>query len=136
MPAPEERHLVKIADLDDLERIARAGEDNICISDNFERIFAALDKRAKIDRQKVLEWGQRYLAWIDEHYELEVLPILGTSWAIRMLEIPLPLERKDLALLVSATILDSYAPLKKERRWWQHQFYVLNQETNPNSRLT
>ena len=118
---PEARHLVKIADLDSLESLVRTSEYSVDIAGDFEWIFGALDKRVNIDRQKVLEWGQRYIAWANEFSDRDGFPILGTEWARRMLDLARAAGRPDLAKLTTDTILASYAPLEKEQRWWLHQ---------------
>lgn len=127
MLSPEARHLVKIADLDGLEAIARGSDDRAFVSGDFEEIFEALDRRTQIDEQTVLAWGERYIAWA-RATEREGIIIIGTAWARRVVEIALPLQRRELALAAIQVVLDSYAPLEKERRWWQKQRYELLKE--------
>src|SRR5690242_16820306 len=123
---PELRHFVKLGDLDSLEALARSGIEELDMMIHFEEIFHALDKRTKIDRLKVLEWGRRYVAWAhDSPKRDDGLPILGTGWAKRMMKIAVAEKKPDLALLAVNAVLASHAPLEKERKWWQHERYVL-----------
>lgn len=121
---PEERHLAKVADLDALQTITLSQGDEIKVGMAFERIFAALYQRAKIPRETVLEWGRRYISWANSFTDRDPLPILGTEWARWMFEIATSLDRLDLALSVTKTMMCAYPP-EKERRWWQKQEYKL-----------
>lgn len=60
---PEERHFMKLADLEALEKIALSAGDEIAVGMAYERIFGAFYQRAKIPRETVLEWGRRYVTW-------------------------------------------------------------------------
>ena len=141
MLTPEARHFVKVADLDWLEQFVRQGTDLVDIASDFEAVFAGLDKRQQVKAQKVLDWGQRYIAWAKGFHDRDGLPVLGTSWAHRMVELAVTADRSDLALSAVETILASYAPLEKERRVWEKNRYILTSgprlaDKNPTHWLT
>ena len=126
MLTPEARHLVKVADLDALEHLARQASDKIDVSAAYEDIFDALDQRAKLPPETVLDWGARYLAWARSVPDRDGLPFFGTTdWARRLLERAVAAERRELALAVAEAVLASYLPLERERPWWQKQRYWL-----------
>ena len=126
MLSPEERQLAKVADLDALEQIALKSSDEVAIAGAFERIFDALDVRPNTSSESVLDWGQRYIAWASSFTERDGFPFLTTDWAERLLERAVSSERPDIACRAADAILRSYAPLEKERRWWQKQHYALS----------
>lgn len=123
--SPEERHLAKVGDLDGLEKIALASDDQIEVAMSYERIFEALDSQPKADIARIMDWGRRYLVWANRFTDRDGLPILGTNWAKRMFEIATAMNDRDVAIKVSQTILWSYAPREKEQRWWMQQHYHL-----------
>jgi hypothetical protein len=126
--SPEERHLVKVGDLDALEQIARAGLDEFDVAGIYERIFEAFDNRTKTSPETVLDWGQRYLAWATSFTERDGFPFMSTDWAKRLFERALSSQRPDIAARMANAILCSYAPLEKERRWWEKQHFALTQK--------
>lgn len=120
--SPEAQHLVKIADIDALEQVARTAGDLRKIASTFENIFEALDSRSDENTEKILDWSQRYVRWANEYREGEEgLPIARTEWAKRSLEICLATGRRTTATEIIDAILSSYAPLDKERTWWARQ---------------
>ncbi len=125
MLSPEARHLVKIADLDGLEQIARSANDEGSIAGVFEDVFAALDARPSTDPETLLEWGRRYIAWAQDFTERDGYPIHRTDWAKRMFDLASEVGDSKLALRVTGIVLGSYAALDKEQRWWMKQQYNL-----------
>ena len=125
MLSPEERHLAKVGDLDALEQIALNSGDEIAVADSYERIFEALHHRTSTSVDTVLDWGQRYIVWAERFTERDGLPFLGTEWAKLLIEDSMTAKRPDIARSVADAILRSYAPLDRERRWWQKQLYLL-----------
>ena len=126
MLTPEARHLVKVADLDALEHLARQAGDEIDISAAYDDTLMALDQRAKLPPEVVLDWGARYLAWARSVPDRDGLPFFGTTdWARRLLERAVTAGRRELALSVAEAVLASYLPLEQERPWWQKQRHQL-----------
>jgi hypothetical protein len=130
MLTPEARHLIKIADLNALEQFARQASDQIEIASIFEDVFVALDQRTQLAPEIALDWGERYITWAKSFPDRDGLPFLGTAWARRLIERATAADRRDLALEVAEAMLDSYAPLEKERPWWQKQRYYLTAKPN------
>lgn len=122
----EERHLSKVGELDALERIALDAGDEVSIAGAYERIFEALDQRPASDPETVFDWGQRYIAWATSFTERDGFPFMTTGWAKRLFERAMSLQRTDIAWRVADALLHSYAPLEKERRWWQKQHHALS----------
>ncbi len=129
--SPEERHLAKVGDLDALERIALNAGEEFSIAGDYERIFEALDNRPATNPEIILDWGQRYIAWAASFTERDGYPIMTADWAKRLFDHAMFLRRPDIARRVADAILRSYAPLEKERRWWQKQRYALTQNESP-----
>jgi hypothetical protein len=121
----EERHLAKLADLDALEQMAVNSDNDIDIASAYERIFEALDNRPNTSTETILDWGQRYIAWATSFTERDGFPFMTAGWAKRLFERAMTAQRLDIARRVADAILCSYAPLERERQWWQKQHYAL-----------
>ena len=126
MLTPEARHLVKVADLDALEHLARQAGDEIDISATYEDVFTALDRRTKVPSETARDWGARYIAWARSVPDRDSLRFFDTTaWARRLLERAVAAGRREFALSVAEAVLASHLPLERERPWWQKQRYQL-----------
>jgi len=126
--SPEERHLVKIGDLDALEQIARKAGNEMEIAGAYERISEALSARGQTDPAIILDWSRRYISWARTFAERDGLPFLFTEWAKRTIEVAIAEERTDIARAVVDAILASYAPSEKERNWWMKLRHALTRQ--------
>ena len=119
----EARHLVKLGDLDGLEKLALAAGDKSAVEIQFQMIFHALEKRTQISREIVLEWVRRYIAWGWSTSPDENPICILDIQARQMFDLAMSLNNADVARDIAWAMLCSYP---SELIWWQKQHYHLS----------